>query len=175
MAKSINCEDSLMFAYAIGLGSNQRHVRWGHPRSIVQAAIAALDAHPDCIVAGHSNIMTSRPIGPSQRSYANAALILLTPKTPYEVLQIVQSIEMDFWRKRRGQRWRARTLDLDILLWSGGPISSRILHIPHLELAHRDFVLSPLVQIARDWRIGCGALRVCHAHAQLHRQLRHKD
>jgi 2-amino-4-hydroxy-6-hydroxymethyldihydropteridine diphosphokinase len=171
MAKQSVSRSASMFAYALGLGSNQRHVRWERPESILQAAMAALDARPDCTMIAQSNVMTSRPIGPSQRSYANAAILLLTHKTPQELLRITQSIETEFGRKRRGVRWRSRTLDIDILLWSGGCIRTPQLSIPHPEMLHRTFVLNPLVQIAGDWRIGCGALRVRHAHARL----RHKD
>src|SRR3546814_6706591 len=50
------------------------------------------------------------------------------------------------------QRWGARTLDLDILLWSGGAWSDDRLTIPHPAMAERPFVLGPLTRIAPGWR-----------------------
>src|SRR3546814_4583193 len=49
---------------------------------------------------------------------------------PPAMLDRLQAIEAAFGR-RTGQRWSARTLDLDILLWSGGIWSDDRLVIPH--------------------------------------------
>src|SRR3546814_15503266 len=63
----------------------------------------------------------------------------------------LKAIEAAFGR-RIGQRWGARTLDLDILLWSGGAWSDDRLTIPHPAMAERPFVLGPLTRIAPGWR-----------------------
>ncbi len=63
-----------------------------------------------------------------------------------------RTIERVFGRDRRGQRWRSRTLDLDIVLWSGGTWYGPRLAIPHPLFRQRDFVLRPAAQIAPDWR-----------------------
>jgi len=39
-----------------------------------------------------------------------------------------------------------------MLLWSGGAMKSQRLTVPHKLFATRDFVLRPLVAIARTWR-----------------------
>ena len=67
------------------------------------------------------------------------------------MLERLHDIERAFGR-RTGQRWSARTLDLDILLWSGGVWSEAGLTIPHPAMQHRAFVLGPLRAIAPDWR-----------------------
>jgi 2-amino-4-hydroxy-6-hydroxymethyldihydropteridine diphosphokinase len=64
----------------------------------------------------------------------------------------LQSIEARFGRRRRGQRWRARVLDLDIVLWSGGAWASPGLIVPHVAFRERLFVLGPAAKIAGDWR-----------------------
>lgn len=136
--------------YAIGLGSNRRHPRFGDPRAVLMAALAALECD-DIEAVDASPIIASAPLGPSRRRYANAVALVASTLTPPEMLARLQAIEAAFGR-RTGQRWGARTLDLDILLWSGGAWSDAALNIPHPAMARRDFVLGPLRAIAPDWR-----------------------
>ncbi len=136
--------------YAIGIGSNRALGGAGGPQAIVAASIRALDRSPVRLVAA-SPIIASRPIGPSSRTYANAAAIIETAMEPMALLDHLQAIERRFGR-RRYRRWGARTLDLDVLLWSGGTVSARRLAIPHPGLPLRGFVLGPLAGIAPQWR-----------------------
>ena len=136
--------------YLVALGSNQRHPHFGSPRAIVQEAFLALDEAGDVLVT--SPIVESAPIGPSKRRYANAAAVLESELQPMAMLETLQQIERDFGRSRRGQRWRSRTLDLDIVLWSGGIFGSDRLTIPHPLYRTRPFVLSPAAEIASAWR-----------------------
>ncbi|KTE38211.1 MULTISPECIES: 2-amino-4-hydroxy-6-hydroxymethyldihydropteridine diphosphokinase [unclassified Sphingopyxis] len=135
--------------YAIGLGSNRRHARFGDPRSVLMAALAALEGE-DIEPVDASPIIASDPVGPSRRRYANAVALVASPLPPPEMLERLQAIEADFGR-RTGQRWSARTLDLDILLWSGGAWSDAALTIPHPAMAERAFVLGPLRAVAPEW------------------------
>lgn len=136
--------------YAIGLGSNRRHVRFGDPRQVLMAALAALESD-DIEPVDASPIIASAPLGPSRRRYANAVALVASPLSPPQMLERLQNIEARFGR-RLGQRWSARTLDLDILLWSGGVWSDDRLVIPHPEIARRGFVLGPLRSIAPRWQ-----------------------
>lgn len=155
--------------YAIALGSNQPHPRYGDPRAVLAAALAALDDGPLNLLTVAA-IITSRPIGPSIRSYANGAAIIETNLAPLELLDHLKSIERAFGRKVGGQRWRARVLDLDILLWSGGAYADDALCIPHREMRRRSFVLDPLAAIAPDWRDPITGLSVRHLKARLDRK-----
>jgi 2-amino-4-hydroxy-6-hydroxymethyldihydropteridine diphosphokinase len=118
---------------------------------VIGAALAALE-QADLSVEAASRIVTSRPIGPSRRAYANAAAIVRTDLEPPDLLAELLVIETRFGRRRRGQRWGARVLDLDIVLWSGGAWASPGLVIPHVSFRERDFVLRPAAEIAGDWR-----------------------
>lgn len=154
--------------YAIALGSNQRHARYGSPEALIEEALRRVPG----ILLARSTTLRTRPIGPSQRVYANAAAILETDLAPAALLCTLQSIEADLGRRRRGQRWRARPIDLDILLWSEGVVASPALTIPHRAMRARSFVLAPLAQIAPDWRDPVTALQVRHLLARLRKPRR---
>ena len=137
--------------YLIALGSNVRHPRYGAPAGVVAAAIDAL-GRAGLTVEAASPVADSAPLGPSRRRYANAAAIIVSELAPDALLTRLQRIECEFGRRRRGARWRARVLDLDIVLWSAGPWASEGLVIPHREFRGRAFVLGPAITIAPDWR-----------------------
>jgi 2-amino-4-hydroxy-6-hydroxymethyldihydropteridine diphosphokinase len=156
--------------YLIALGSNQRHPLLGTPASIIEHALGALEM-PEIDVFARSPIIASRPIGPSARRYANAAAIISTRLKPDEVLQRLQHIEQHFGRIRSGQSWRARTLDLDLILWSGGIWinNNPALAIPHSQLHFRSFVLQPAAAIAADWRDPISGFAIKHLAKRLNR------
>jgi hypothetical protein len=54
--------------------------------------------------------------------------------------------------RRRGQRWEARVLDLDLLLYDDRVIRTSDLTVPHPGLAYRRFVLEPAAEVAPDLR-----------------------
>ena len=145
--------------YAIALGSNRPRARH-RPEAVVRAAFVALDIAPLRILA-LSRLHASAPLGPSRRRYANAAVLVETMLTPPALLAHLKAIERRFGR-RRGRRWGARTLDLDIVLWSGGIWRERSLKVPHPVFRTRDFVLRPLAQIAAAWRDPVCGLSVAH-------------
>ena len=48
--------------------------------------------------------------------------------------------------------WGPRTIDLDILFYDRDVIDTKDLHIPHIDMANRLFVLQPLSEIAGFYR-----------------------
>ena len=152
--------------YAIALGSNLPHQRYGRPEWVLREALSQLDCGPLRLCAAAS-IIRSAPVGPSRRQYANTAAIIATALAPDALLGHLKAQERVFGRRAGGQAWRARVLDLDILLWSGGPFVSSTLCIPHLEMTKRRFVLRPLSTIAADWRHPLTGLTVRHLQARL--------
>ena len=90
-------------------------------------------------------------MGPeNQPDYVNAVAEIATTKSPLELLSVLQAIEHAHGRIRDGQKWAARTLDLDILLFGDKIISSNELTIPHYGLYERAFVLYPLREIVPE-------------------------
>ena len=152
--------------YAIGIGSNRRG-RHGGPADEVRAAIAAIGG-----VVASSPIIATAPLGPSIRRFANAAILIESDEAPPMLLARLKRIEAAFGR-RRGRRWGARVIDLDILLWSGGVWRSDGLTVPHVALAERGFVLAPLRHIAPGWRVP-GAMRTIRQLAHTVDRPRHR-
>jgi len=132
-------------SYVIALGSNRRG-RHGGPADEVRAALGAIGG-----LVAVSAIVTTAPLGPSSRRFANAAALIDSGESPRDLLVRLKAIEAAFGR-RRGRRWGDRVIDLDIVLWSGGIWADDRLTIPHPAFRARRFVLDPLVQVAPGWR-----------------------
>jgi 2-amino-4-hydroxy-6-hydroxymethyldihydropteridine diphosphokinase len=81
----------------------------------------------------------TEPLGPpGQGRYLNQMVALETTLVPHELLAELLGIERRAGRVR-GQRWGARTLDLDIVAFDRQTVNDATLIVPHPELAHRDF------------------------------------
>ena len=136
---------------------------------MLAAAIACLDVTLGEVLAA-APIIDSAPVGPSLRRYANSAVLLRTWHAPCALLGELKATERAFGRIAGGQRWGARVLDLDIILWDGGPYTSRALTIPHQAFRDRAFVLAPAAAIAPTWRDPLTRLTLRQLHARLTRR-----
>ena len=149
--------------YAIALGSNRRHVRYGRPAGVIEAAIARLDAEFDLFDA--SPIVLNKAIGGPGRDFANGVALVESGLEPRAMLAQLKAIERGFGR-RPGKRWGCRVLDLDLVAWDGGRFADRHLIIPHPRMEQRDFVIGPLAAIAPGWKVR-GSLSVRHLASRL--------
>ena len=157
------------YRYLIALGSNVRHPRLGPPRAVLAAVPLALE-QAGLVVEAMARVVESAPVGPSRRRYANGALLARTALGPRALLALLKQTERAFGRRRGGQRWGARVLDLDIVLWSGGCWGDAALVIPHREFRARGFVLGPAAQLAPRWRDPLTGLTLCQLRARLGRR-----
>jgi len=83
----------------------------------------------------------------NQENFLNQVIEVETELEPYAVLRLIQDIENKAGRKRM-EKWGARTLDVDILLWENKVVANDDLQIPHPGIADRRFTLVPLAEIA---------------------------
>lgn len=130
---------------AIGLGSNL-----GDSETTLNDALSKLDFISGIRVEARSHLYQTAPIGPPQPDYLNACAILSTSLDPVTLLHTLLKIEQQFGRVRR-ERWGARTLDIDLLLYDNLILTLPNLQIPHPRMTDRAFVLIPLAEIASDW------------------------
>ncbi|MES2386685.1 MAG: 2-amino-4-hydroxy-6-hydroxymethyldihydropteridine diphosphokinase [Bacteroidota bacterium] len=113
----------------------------------LNAAIAGLEAE-GVKVLRQSSIHITAPWGKTdQPDFFNQALVCQTEFGPEELLKIIHKTEQAQGRLRL-EKWGARTLDIDILLFG-----SRIINLPHLIVPHpflpdREFALAPAAEIA---------------------------
>ncbi|KYD05599.1 2-amino-4-hydroxy-6-hydroxymethyldihydropteridine diphosphokinase [Bacillus atrophaeus] len=126
----------------IALGSNI-----GDRESYLRQAVVLLHQHEAVTVTKVSSIYETDPVGyEAQDEFLNMAAEIKTSLTPFELLDLTQSIESELGRKR-DIRWGPRTADLDILLYNRENIETEQLIVPHPRMYERLFVLAPLKEI----------------------------
>jgi 2-amino-4-hydroxy-6-hydroxymethyldihydropteridine diphosphokinase len=128
----------------VGVGSNLGD-RWVH---LAQAARGLRAAAGVAVLRG-SSVWETAPLGPPQPAYLNAVLELET-RLPAEKLHGLLHLVEDGAGRQRKERWGARTLDLDLLLFGEERIEAPDLQVPHPGLSSRRFVLEPLAELCPD-------------------------
>lgn len=146
----------------IGLGSNL-----DEPVQQLSNAIEALKNLPQTTLAACSSFYRSKALTLDNSvapDYLNAVVAIETELDAITLLDELQAIEFAQGRRRNGERWASRPLDLDILLYGNKSITSERLTVPHSEMCQRDFVLAPLAEIATELVIvGKGSVSSCLA------------
>ena len=131
----------------IALGSNL-----GDKQKYLDDAVQGLADTADCIVEQVSDYLVTEPYGGVEQDvFLNGALKLRTLLTPEELLNRLHELEQAAHRERI-VHWGPRTLDLDILLYDQMIIDTPVLHVPHIDMENRDFVLIPLTELAPYYR-----------------------
>ena len=129
----------------LGLGGNV-----GDVVTTMDEALDRLDADDKTRVGRVSPVFETSPVGSeSGGRFLNAAAELDTDLDADKLLDILKAIERDLGRVP-GDRWSARVVDLDLLLFGQAVIDRPGLVVPHPHLWYRRFVMDPLVEIAAD-------------------------
>lgn len=127
----------------VGIGSNL-----GDRAARVRFACAQIARLPGTRLHAVSPWYQSAPVGPgTQEDYLNGVVELRSSRRPAELLSALHRIESAAGRIRR-ERWGARTLDLDLLLFGACRELSPRLTLPHPRIAERNFVVYPLSDLA---------------------------
>ena len=142
----------------LSLGSNL-----GDRLSLLRTAVQRLRESADLDLVTASPLYESEPweeepgrSGSEQRWYLNCVVAVDTPLPPRALLERLRGIENALGRVRpsgtpEARRFAPRTVDIDILFYGDEVISGPDdLHVPHLLLAERAFVLRPLSDLAPD-------------------------
>jgi len=143
----------------LGLGSNL-----GDRLTALKTAVRRLEAMADVRLVAASRVYESEPwesepghTGGEQRWYLNCVVGIDTVLPPRTLLDRLLSVEHALGRTRPAgvspeeRRFAPHEIDIDILFYGDEVISTPDdLHIPHLLLAERAFVLRPLADVAPD-------------------------
>jgi len=86
----------------------------------------------------------------NQPDFLNQAIIVKTRLSPEQVLKYALGIENLMGRKRE-RKWYTRLIDIDLLFFEQQIINTTDLTLPHPFLAKRNFVLTPLAEIAPNF------------------------
>lgn len=138
-------------AYAfVGLGANLPSAQ-GDPVATLQQAVEALkalSASPLLVSPFYESDPKDCP--PGSPRYVNAVVGLLpsSSETPLTLLHKLQAMENAHGRLRSGIRNEARTLDLDLLVFSDATNATAELMLPHPRAHERRFVLQPWQDVA---------------------------
>ena len=128
----------------VGLGSNL-----GDSHLHIKTALIHLNNLPQTSVEAVSPLYQSKPWGgvDNQPDFLNAAAELNTQLSPEALLQHIKHIEYQLMGRVETERWHARVIDIDILLYDDVRIGTEELTIPHAHLFERCFVLKPLIDL----------------------------
>ena len=131
----------------LGLGTNL-----GDKAANLHAAVHLISGKIGKVIS-LSSFYATAPWGfESENSFLNAAICVETSLSPLEVLHRTQEIERTLGRthKSTGGIYHDRIIDIDLLLYNKEIIQTPELTIPHPLMLQRDFVMTPLVEIAPD-------------------------
>ncbi len=130
----------------VALGANL-----GDREQTLNAAVERLGAHRQISRLAHSRWHETTPIGgpADQGPFLNAAVCFETTLACDELHAELLRIEASLGRTR-SQRWEARAIDLDLLLYGEDVISTPTLVVPHPRMAFRRFVLEAAVEVGAD-------------------------
>jgi 2-amino-4-hydroxy-6-hydroxymethyldihydropteridine diphosphokinase len=133
----------------IGIGSNL-----GDRRDFCSRALGLLGMLPRSTLTGYSSVYETEPVGDVGGRFLNLVARIETELPPEGLLEILTETERGLGRDL-DHRQGPRTIDLDLLFY-GDEIIQRAgasgLTVPHPRLHLRRFVLTPLAELAPEFR-----------------------
>lgn len=84
--------------------------------------------------------------GVADQNFLNMCIEVETSLGAYELLDMIQKIELELGRVRK-EHWGNRTIDIDIITFDDLVFNDDRLIVPHRYIHDRNFVLAPLVEM----------------------------
>lgn len=95
-----------------------------------------------------SSIYESEAVGFAGDNFYNLVVSFQSELPAKQAAKLLKKIELDHGRTRESQKFSARTLDLDLILYGSEIINDGRLQIPRDDIERYAFVLEPLAEIA---------------------------
>ena len=122
----------------------------GDPAAQLDEAIRRMEAHAEIKVTKQSQKIITKAWGKTdQPDFANMAAEVETSLQPIDLLDVLLGVEMAMGRVRK-EVWGPRLIDIDIIAYDGVEMKTPRLTLPHPYAHERDFVLTPLSEIAPE-------------------------
>lgn len=140
-----------MISVLLGLGSNTQYEGFSSIE-LLSNACKKLSSVLESMICS-SIYITKAQIVTDQDDFYNMVVKGFVPDsmTPYELLEIIHSIEAEGGRNRSKEiRFGPRSLDIDIEEFGNISISDEKLQIPHPRIQERAFVLIPALEILNE-------------------------
>ena len=128
----------------VGIGSNIDR------ESSIRGAVRELTAHYGRLTL--SPVYESKAHGFEGENFYNLVAGFDSAESIERIKQTLSRIESQFGRVRQDNRFDARTLDLDLLLYGDTVRHDDMVSLPHPDIRRYAFVLCPLADIAPDLR-----------------------
>lgn len=127
----------------LSLGSNQ-----GNKLENLQQAVDLIAEKIGAVVK-ISSIYKTESWGFKSDDFLNICIQIATSSNPEKLLKAIHEIEHSLGRTRTSEAgYKARIIDIDVLLFDTEIIFSKELVVPHKDMLNRKFVLVPLAEIA---------------------------
>jgi 2-amino-4-hydroxy-6-hydroxymethyldihydropteridine diphosphokinase len=126
----------------LSLGSNL-----GNRMNLLEMAISELWCENLRVERASSIYETDPQNFEDQPKFLNCVVGIKTAFDPFELLAFCQKIERELGKNKVGP-FGPRRIDIDILTFNAAKISTQNLTIPHPRAFERNFVLTPLKEIA---------------------------
>lgn len=145
----------------IGIGSNI------DPVQNVRAALRSL-ARQTRLVAISTVYLTEALGRPEQPPYYNCVAEIATDAPPAELKYgVLRGIEDALGRTRTQDKYAARTIDLDLIVYGDLVIDADGIELPDPEILERPFLAIPLLELAPDLVLAGYGLRISEVAASL--------
>jgi 2-amino-4-hydroxy-6-hydroxymethyldihydropteridine diphosphokinase len=99
-----------------------------------------------------SGVYRNPAVGFAGDDFLNLVLRFRTTEPPAAVVAELERVHALAGRVRGAERFAARTLDLDMLLYGDAVIPERAIRVPREDILKYGFVLGPLAELAPDLR-----------------------
>lgn len=133
----------------LGFGSNEGD-RMAHLRTAKERVLAI----PGIRFIAQSSLYETEPVGVKPEyqhlKFINAVMVVLSEIPLADLHRRLLEIEAEIGRRRTGDRFAPRPLDIDILYAGSLVVDSPSLKLPHPQCLKRRFVLEPLSEIVPD-------------------------
>ena len=133
------------------------------PEINVKSAILRLSSAAR--VKAVSTVYRTEPVGPpGQPPFYNCVVEIETDLAPRELkFQLLRRIESELGRTRGADRFAARTIDLDLVLYDELVMATEDLTLPDPDILRRPFLAIPLQELAPGLVLPGSGLRISEA------------